>query len=204
MYGLTECKSVSGLDPKDLTFKPDSVGKPLPNMEVFVVDKEGNKFFYNATGELVVRGSNVMKGYLNNKLETDKKLKPGLIPYEMYLYTGDLFRIDNEGYLYFQGRIDNMINTSGVQISPNEIEDVIYELNGVIEAAVIPIPHHIWGEAIKAVISIKDNSDLNTDKIKDYCYQRLEKICVPHVFKIIESLPKTPNGKIDKKALIEL
>jgi acyl-CoA synthetase (AMP-forming)/AMP-acid ligase II len=203
MYGLTECKSVSCLDPNEINNKPDSVGKALPNMEVYVIDENGTKQRAGAIGELVVRGSNVMKGYLNNPEETDKKLKPGDIPGEKVLYTGDLFRIDDEGYLYFLGRIDNMINTSGIQISPKDIEDVIYEINGVLEVAVFAIPHRIWGEAIKAVVSIEQNSDINEEIIKDYCFKNLERVSVPHVFEIIKkTLPKTPTGKIDKKALI--
>ena len=202
MYGLTECKSVSCLDPNEVFNRPDSVGKALPNIEVYVIDEHGKKQSYDATGELIVRGSNVMKGYLNNEGETEKKLKPGDIPGEMVLYTGDLFRIDKEGFLYFLGRIDNMINTSGIKISPKEVEDVIYGLDGVLEVAVFGVPDRILGEAIKAVISIEQNSGLTVEIIKDYCYQNLERVSVPHVFEIIsETLPKTPTGKIDKKAL---
>lgn len=203
MYGLTECKSVSCLDPKEIDNRPDSVGKALPNMEVYVVDKEGKKHSSNATGELVVRGSNVMQGYLNNEEETNKKLRPGKIPGQKDLYTGDLFKIDKEGYLYFIGRIDNMINSSGIQISPKEIEDVIYEIPGVLEVAVFPIPHQIWGEAIKAVISIEQHSNLTEEIIKEYCQQHLERFSIPHALEIVKStLPKTSTGKIDKKALI--
>jgi len=204
MYGLTECKSVSCLDPNEIDKKPDSVGKALPNIEVYIVDEQGNKHSTDAVGELVVRGSNVMCGYLNNEEETNKKLKSGNIPGEKDLYTGDLFYIDKGGYMYFRGRIDNMINTSGIQISPKEIEDVIYEINGVLEVAVFAIPHHIWGEAIKAVVAIEFTSNLTEEIIKDYCFQHLERVSIPHFFEIVKtSLPKTATGKIDKKALIK-
>jgi acyl-CoA synthetase (AMP-forming)/AMP-acid ligase II len=204
MYGLTECKSVSCLDPNEITKRPDSVGKALPNMEVYVVDNQGRKQSYDATGELVVRGSNVMKGYLNNEEETNKKLRPGEIPGERVLYTGDLFHIDKDGFLYFLGRIDNMINTSGIQISPKEIEDVLYELEGILEAAVFAVPHHIYGEAIKAVVSVEQNSGITEETLRDHCHQHLEKVSIPHVFEITTAtLPKTPTGKINKKALIK-
>jgi acyl-CoA synthetase (AMP-forming)/AMP-acid ligase II len=202
MYGLTECKSVSGLDPKDIEKKPNSVGKALSNMEVYVVDAAGKKHSMNATGELVVRGSHVMKGYLNNPEETKKKLKPGSIPGESHLYTGDLFKIDAEGYLYYIGRIDNMINAAGIQISPKEIEDVIYELDDVIEAAVLGVPHHIYGEAIKAVVAADEGSSLTEKMIENHCRRKLERNSIPHIYEIRSSLPKTANGKIDKKALI--
>ena len=203
MYGLTECKSVSCLDPNEIDVRPDSVGKALPNMEVYVIDNEGNKKYCDATGELVVRGSNVMRGYLNNEIETNKKLKPGSIAGEMVLHTGDLFFIDKDGFLYFRGRIDNMINSSGIQISPKEIEDVLYEIDGVLEVAVFGISHHIYGEAIKAVISVEQNKNITEEMIRKYCLDHLEKVSVPHFFEIRTTiLPKTPTGKIDKKALI--
>lgn len=202
MYGLTECKSVSGLQPEDIKQRPTSVGKALPNMEVYVINENGEKKYRSGEGELVVRGANVMKGYLNNPEETAKKLKPGEIPGENVLYTGDLFRIDEDGYLYFLGRIDDMINCSGIQVSPKEIEDVLYQVDGVLEAVVFRIPDEIRGEAIKAVISKQNDSTLNESMLREHCHHHLEKMFIPQIFEIKESLPKTPNGKIDKKSLM--
>jgi len=202
MYGLTECKSVSGLDPEKIDIYPESVGKALPNMEVYVIDEHGKKHWYDAEGELVVRGSNVMKGYLHNPEETQKKLIPGDIPGEFHLRTGDLFHIDAKGYLYFKGRLDNMINAAGIQIAPKAIEDVLYEVDGVLEAAVFGQPHPIWGEAIKAVVSIKEGKQVTTRMLRTYCFEHLERVSVPHIIEIVDSLPKKDNGKIDIKALI--
>src|SRR5690606_22895234 len=109
MYGLTECKRVSYLPPDQLDTRPDSVGRRMPNQEVFLVDDEGRPLPHGSVGELVVRGAHVMKGYWENHQETAERLKPGPLPGEMQLHTGDLFRTDEEGYLYFVGRRDDII-----------------------------------------------------------------------------------------------
>ncbi|MDZ7264856.1 MAG: AMP-binding protein, partial [candidate division KSB1 bacterium] len=152
MYGLTECKRVSYLPPEMLDIKPNSVGKGMPNEEVYIVDENGQRVGPGVVGELVVRGSNVMKGYWGLPDETRRVLKPGLYPWEQVLYTGDLFKMDEDGFLYFVARKDDIIKSRGEKVSPKEIESVIYGLPGVAEVAVIGVPDAILGQAIKAII----------------------------------------------------
>jgi len=201
MYGLTECKSVSCMNPDEILKKPTSVGKPLPNIEVYIVNENGEKIGIPGTGELVVRGSNVMMGYLNDPEETSKKLKEGIYPSQKVLYTGDSFKIDSNGYLYFIGRKDELINTGGIRVSPKEIEDVLYGMEGVLEAAVFSVSHEILGEAIKAVVSLKRNETLTEQDIISHCSNHLEQARIPRYVDIRKNLPKTPSGKIDKNKL---
>lgn len=116
----------------------------MPNEEVYIVDESGNRVAPGVIGELVVRGSNVMKGYWELPEETGKMLKPGPLPGEMVLYTGDLFKMDAEGYLYFVGRKDDIIKTRGEKVSPREVEEVLHEIPGVAEAAVIGFRTQCW------------------------------------------------------------
>ncbi len=128
MYGLTECKRVSYLPPELIDERPDSVGKAMPNEEVYIVDEHGDRVGPHRVGELVVRGSNVMMGYWEMPEETSACLRPGRYPGERVLYTGDLFRTDDEGYLYFVGRKDDIIKSRGEKVSPREIENVMHGL----------------------------------------------------------------------------
>src|SRR5438105_14405484 len=120
MYGLTECQRVSYLPPYQIDVRPNSVGRGLPNQEVYIVDDFGNRVPQGSTGELVVRGSNVMKGYWHMPEETERVLRPGHFPWERVLHTGDLFRMDEEGYLYCVGRKDHIIKTKGEKVHPKE------------------------------------------------------------------------------------
>jgi NAD+ synthetase len=152
MYGLTECKRVSYLPPDQIDVRPTSVGRGMPNEEVYVVDETGRRVPAGVVGELVVRGSNVMKGYWELPEETDRMLKAGPLPGEKVLHTGDLFRTDEEGFLYFVGRKDDIIKTRGEKVSPREVEDVLHAMPGVAEAAVIGVPDEVLGEAVKAIV----------------------------------------------------
>ena len=201
MYGLTECKRVSYLPPKDIDRRPDSVGIPMPNEEVFVVDEKGKELGPGEIGELVVRGSNVMQGYWNAPEETARRFRPGRYRGEAMLYTGDLFKKDAEGFLYFVARKDDMIKTKGERVSPKEVENCLCELDGVAEAAVIGVPDDIFGQAIKAFAVAKEGSQLSHDQVLKYCSQNLEPFMVPKYLEIRDSLPKSPAGKIDKKQL---
>jgi len=201
MYGLTECKRVSYLPPGELDRRLDSVGKCMPNMEGWVVDENGNHLGPGVVGELVVRGPNVMKGYWGDPDGTDDVLKPGMLPGEKVLYTGDLFRTDEEGFLYFVGRKDDMIKTRGERVSPKEVENVIHELEGVDEVAVIPVPDEILGSAIKAFIVPRNGYRLTERSVLSHCKRYLEEFVIPKYFEFRDSLPKNPSGKIDKLVL---
>jgi amino acid adenylation domain-containing protein len=201
MYGLTECKRVSFLPPELIDERPDSVGKAMPNEEVYIVDEHGDCVGPQRVGELVVRGSNLMMGYWERPEETSACLRPGRYPGERVLYTGDLFRTDDEGYLYFVGRKDDIIKSRGEKVSPREIESVLHGLGGVREAAVVGIPDAILGEAVKAFVTLEENSSLTVEDIQRYCAANLENVLMPKSVEIVDELPKMPSGKIDKKAL---
>lgn len=201
MFGLTECKRVCYLPPDELDNKPLSVGIPIPNCEVFILDESGKEVEPGVTGELVIRGSNVMQGYWNDPELTSKYYRTGRIPGERLLYSGDYFRSDQEGYLYFLGRTDDMIKSRGERISPREIENVICQIPGVIEAAVIGVPDEIAGQSIKAFVVCEKDSNLTNNDILKHSSHNLESFALPKYIQIIEQLPKTPHGKIDKKAL---
>ncbi len=201
MYGLTECKRVSYLPPEELDRRPDSVGKGMPNEEVWIADEQGRRVGPGVVGELVVRGSNVMRGYWEDPDTTDRVLRPGPLPGEKVLYTGDLFRMDEEGFLYFVGRKDDMIKTKGERVSPKEVENALHSLEGVAEAAVIPLPDEILGQAIKAFIVPKQGYTLGEKELMIHCKKNLEDFAIPKYFEFRESLPKNASGKIDKLTL---
>ncbi len=201
MYGLTECKRVSYLPPEELDRRPDSVGRGMPNEEVWIVDGGGNRVGPGVVGELVVRGSNVMKGYWGDPEATDRVLRPGILPGEKVLYTGDLFRMDEEGFIYFVGRKDDMIKTRGERVSPKEVEDAIYAMEGIAEVAVIPVPDDILGSAIKAYVVAKNGYELTEKRLFLHCRKMLEEFAIPKYFVFRDSLPKNASGKIDKLLL---
>ena len=201
MYGLTECKRVSYLPPSEIDRRPGSVGRGMPNEEVYVVDEEGRRVGPGVVGELVVRGSNVMKGYWELPEETDRMLRPGPLPGEKVLYTGDLFRTDEEGYLYFVGRKDDIIKSRGEKVSPKEVENVLYGHPEVAEAAVVGVPDAVLGEAVKAILTRKSGSQLTEREILRHCANHLEDFMVPKLVEFRAALPKTSNGKIDKREL---
>lgn len=203
MYGLTECKRVSFLPPSELKKRPLSVGKAIPNTEVWLVDEHGNRITEPwKTGELVIRGAHVMKGYWNKPEETAAVLKPGKYPDEKILMSRDIFKMDEEGFLYFVSRKDDVIKSGGERISPKEIEDVLYEMDGVLEAAVIGVPDQILGNAIKAFVVLKKDCSKSIDEILDFCSKRLEHSRIPKFLEFRDSLPKSSSGKIKKTDLI--
>ena len=203
MYGLTECKRVSYLPPEEIDRRPTSVGRGMPNEEVWIVDEQGNPVGPGIVGELVVRGSNVMRGYWGKPEETAQVLKPGKYPGEVVLYTGDLFKMDEEGYLYFVARKGDMIKSRGARISPKEIEQCLCSMEGVAEAAVIGVPHEILGESIVAYVRVHDGIRFEPKEVTAYCKEHLEDFMIPHEVHLVDSFPKTASGKIDKLALRE-
>jgi long-chain acyl-CoA synthetase len=201
MYGLTECKRVSDLPPEELDRRPGSVGIAMPNTEVWIVDEDGNRVGPGVVGELVVRGSHVMRGYWEKPEATAERYRPGPIPGERVLYTGDLFKMDEEGFLYFVARKDDIIKSRGEKVSPKEVENVLYGLDGVVEAAVIGVPDEILGEAIKAFVVRRDDNTLTERDVLRHCTWHLEDFMVPKYVEFRSELPKTTSGKIKKTGL---
>jgi acyl-CoA synthetase (AMP-forming)/AMP-acid ligase II len=138
------------LPPEELKKRPDSVGIAIPGTEVWIQDVDGNHLSPGNIGELIVRGRHVMRGYWNKPEESACTFKPGRFDDEAVLFTGDLFRQDEEGFFYFVSRMDDIIKTRGEKVAPKEIEDVLYLLPCVIEAAVVGVPDDTEGKAIKA------------------------------------------------------
>ena len=201
MYGLTECKRVTFLPPDQLDIRPTSVGRGMPNEEVWLVDDNGKRLPNGSTGELVIRGSNVMRGYWENPAETEKRLKPGPMPGEMVLYSGDLFRTDDEGWLYFVARRDDIIKSRGEKVSPREVENAIYSLEGVMDAVVVGVKDELLGEAVKAYVVQKDGYDLSERDVIRHCLGRLENFMAPKHVEFVLELPKTHTGKIMRTGL---
>jgi amino acid adenylation domain-containing protein len=201
MYGLTECKRVSFLPPEEIDRKPESVGIAIPNTEISIVGSDGRALPPGQTGEIVVRGATLMRGYLNKPEATARRLRPGPSQGELVLHTGDYGRIDEEGYLYFVARMDDIIKSAGEKVPPREVEDVLLSLEGIREAAVIGAPDERLGEAVLAFVVLDDNASLTESAIRRLCQARLESHMVPLRVEVVPEIPKTTNGKIDKTRL---
>lgn len=201
MYGMTESKRCTYLPPDQLALRPDSVGIAIPGTEVWVADERGEAVAPNTVGELVVRGGHVMQGYWRNEEATAKALRIGRYPWEKVLHTGDLFRMDDEGYCYFVGRKDDIIKSRGEKISPKEVENVLYALPGIREAAVVGVPDEILGQAVKAIVVLAADSEIKSRDVVAHCLAHLEDFMVPRLVEFRETLPKTATGKIRRSAL---
>ena len=202
MFGLTECKRVGYLPPSELDRRPESVGKAMPNCETFVLDEDGREAPPGEVGELVIRGTNVMQGYWKDPELTARTYRPGRYPSERVLYSGDYFRKDEEGYLYFLGRKDDMIKSRGERISAKELENLLHSMDGVGEAAVIGVPDEILGQAIKVFVVPKAGAQISEREVAKYCTENAEAFMVPKYVEIVDGLPRTHHGKIDKKVLV--
>ena len=201
MYGLTECKRVSYLPPEDLDRRPASVGKAIPNTEALVVDEHGREAGPGEIGELVVRGTHVTCGYWNSPDLTAQIFRPGSVPGERLLHTGDLFTKDTEGFLYFVGRKDDMIKPKGERVSPREVEVVLREMDGIAEAAVVGVADEILGQVLKAFVVPAPGAMLRERDILRHCGRNLEPFKVPKHIEFVVELFKTSNGKIDRRGL---
>ncbi|HZU51970.1 MAG TPA: AMP-binding protein [Sphingomicrobium sp.] len=201
MYGLTECKRCTYLPPDDLNRKPSSVGIAIPNTEMWIVDEADQRVGPGVVGQLVIRGATVMKGYWGKPEATARRLKPGPLPGEQVLYTGDYCWMDEEGYLYFVGRSDEIIKSRGEKVAPKEVENVLMNLPGVKEAAVIGIPDELLGQAIKAFVVAEQGTTISEKQLQRECQGQLENFMVPKSIVIVSSLPRTETGKLNKRAL---
>ncbi len=204
MYGLTETKRTLYLPPAELDHRPGSVGVAIPGTEAWCVDENGRRLPPGETGELVVRGRHVMRGYWADAAATAQRFRPGPLAGETVCYTGDLFRTDSDGYFYFVGRKDDIIKCRGEKVAPKEVENVLYALPGVVETAVIGVPDPIWGQAIKAFVVCRtapDRGSLTETQVLAHCRENLEEYMVPQSVTFCEALPKTSSGKIKKTGL---
>jgi acyl-CoA synthetase (AMP-forming)/AMP-acid ligase II len=207
MYGLTEAFRSTFLPPEELDRRPTSMGKAIPDTEILVVNENGRPSAPGEVGELVHRGPTVSMGYWGHPELTAKVLRPHpFVPPELgdsekVCYSGDLVKTDEDGFLYFVGRRDTMIKSSGFRISPTEVEEVIFQSGKVRGVAVIGIPDEILGQHIKAFIVLKEKVLWDIESIISYCAQRMPRHMVPKSAELLEELPKTSSGKVDYPAL---
>ncbi len=211
MYGLTEAFRATYLDPSEVDHRPDSIGKSIPNSEVLVLREDGTPCAPNEPGELVQRGALVGMGYWNDPEKTAERYKPlpnavraagsGLVMPEIAVFSGDNVRMDDEGFLYFIGRRDEMIKTSGYRVSPTEIEEVAYATGLVNECAAFGIEHPEMGQAIVLIATPKADA-LDANQLRNIFRTRCPAYQVPtHIDIRTSALPRNPNGKIDRKLL---
>ena len=201
MYGQTECKRVCYLDPELVEQKPSSVGKAMPGTEAFVLDEHGRRATPGEVGVLHVRGPHVMAGYWRRPDLTEHVLRDGPVPGERMLCTHDYFKTDEDGDLYFVARSDDVIKTRGEKVSPVEVENVLYSVAGVREAAVVGVPDEILGQSVRAFVALDEAATVSEQDLLRECRARLENYMVPREIVVLESLPKTASGKITKTEL---
>lgn len=208
MYGLTEAFRSTYLPPEELDRRPDSIGKAIPNAEIIVVREDGTPCEADEPGELVHRGSLVAMGYWNDPQKTAERFKaapgrdPALVLPEIAVWSGDTVYKDIEGFLYFVGRRDDMIKTSGYRVSPTEVEEVIYGSGLVTECAAIGVPDDRLGQAIVIVAAADKADDETAQAVIATCRGHLANFMIPSQIVWRDQLPRNPNGKIDRKALV--
>jgi len=201
MYGLTECKRVCYLEPERLFDKPGSVGKAIPGTEVAVLGADGTRVPPGDAGTLHVRGPHVMMGYWNLPEETARMLVPGPYPGERMLCTHDRFRVDEEGFLYFLGRTDDIIKSGGEKISPLEVDEVLMDHPAVAQVVTFAVPHDKLGEEVAAAVVLRDGQSLDERTLRDFAASRLADFKVPRRVVILDEIPKGATGKLQRIGL---
>jgi acyl-CoA ligase (AMP-forming) (exosortase A-associated) len=212
MYGLTEAFRSTYLPPEEVDRRPDSIGKAIPNAEILVLRDDGTPCAADEPGELVHRGALVGMGYWNDHEKTAERYKPlpaqtpgrdaGLVLPEIAVFSGDTVRMDEEGFLYFIGRRDEMMKTSGYRVSPTEVEEVLYATRQVGECVAFGVDHPKLGQAIQVIATPPSGSSLDTTALLAECRRQMPAYMVPENILVRQGpLPRNPNGKIDRKAL---
>lgn len=207
MYGLTEAFRSTFLPPEELDRRPESIGKAIPNAEILVVRPDGTTCAVGEPGELVHRGSLVALGYWNDPDKTAERFKPlpgqdpALVLTEFAVWSGDTVRRDEDGYLYFVGRTDEMIKTSGYRVSPTEIEEVLFSTGMVADAVAIGVPHASLGQAVVVIAAPSPGYSCDTAALLERCKEALPNFMIPSQVVWRDSLPRNPNGKYDRASL---
>jgi len=194
-YGLSEGTCASTINPVSGIRKAGTVGLPFPGQDLRIVDPDGNEVPQGEPGEVVVRGPNVMRGYLGRPADTAAVIVDG------WLHTGDIGKVDADGYLSLVGRFKEMIIRGGENIYPKEIEDVLAADPAVLEAAVIGVPDDTWGEVVVAFVQPRPGSTIDVEELKRRCAESLSGYKRPKTIHVLEALPKNAVGKLDKKSL---
>ncbi|MDZ7968361.1 MAG: long-chain fatty acid--CoA ligase [Nostoc sp. DedSLP03] len=193
-YGLTETSPCASYN-HDLKYKLGSIGAPIENVEMKVIDTKGNQVELGELGQIVIRGPNVMLGYWNRPFETAEVIKDG------WFHTGDIGRVDEDGFFYIVDRLKDMINMSGFKVYPTEVENVIYQHSSVAEVAVYGVNDDYKGEIVHANIILKEGHVISEEQIIKFCSERMAKYKLPCNINFVDSLPKNPTGKVIKRVL---
>ncbi len=212
MYGLTEAFRSTFLPPGEVDHRPDSIGKAIPNAEILVLREDGSPCAPNEPGELVHRGALVGLGYWNDPEKTAERYKPlpvhapgreaGLVLPELAVFSGDTVRMDEEGFLYFIGRRDEMMKTSGYRVSPTEVEEILYATRMVGECVAFGVDNDRLGQAIQVIATPPTDGSLDVSALLGECRLRMPAYMVPANIEVQAGpLPRNPNGKIDRKSL---
>ena len=193
-YGLTECSPFATYN-HEQAHRPGSVGTPIENVEVRIVDEHDREVPDGTLGEIVIRGPNVMRGYLGKPGDTASTLRGG------WLHSGDIGRRDGDGYFYVVDRVKDMINVGGFKVFPREVEEVLFEHPAVAEVAVLGRPDPIKGEVVRACVVLRSGQSITAEELIERCRGRVASYKVPVVVEFLPALPKSPTGKILKKDL---
>jgi long-chain acyl-CoA synthetase len=194
-YGLSESSPVASFNHPDLERKPGSIGTPIEGVEMKVVDDDGAEVARGEVGEIVIRGHNVMKGYWGRPEATEETLSGG------WLHTGDMARVDEDGYFFIVDRKKDLIIRGGYNVYPREVEEVLYEHPAVREAAVVGVPHDEYGEEIGAAVALKDGSEVSADELRAFVKEQVAAYKYPRQIWFVDELPKGPTGKILKREI---
>ena len=194
-YGLSETSPVASFNHADRERKPGSIGTPIRNVEMKVVDDDGQEVAQGEVGEILIRGYNVMKGYWQRPEATAEAIIDG------WLHTGDMGRVDEDGYFYVVDRKKELIIRGGYNVYPREVEEVLYEHPQVREAAVLGVPHDEYGEEVGAAVALKEGATTTPDELRDYVKSQVAAYKYPRLVWLVDDLPKGPTGKILKREI---
>jgi len=195
-YRLTETSPFAAYN-HDFTYREGSVGAPIENVEMKIVGEGEKDLLPGEVGEIVIKGPNVMKGYYRQPEETATVLRDG------WFHTGDIGRMDEQGYFYLVDRVKDMINVSGFKVWPREVEEILLEHSAVKEVAVVGVPDRAAGESVKAFAVLKENATTEEQHLIDFCRNRIAIYKAPRSVEFIDALPKNPAGKVLKRELRE-
>jgi len=194
-YGLSETSPVASTNHPGRPRKPGSIGTPLREVEMKVVDEDDEEVAQGEVGEIVIRGHNVMKGYWQRPDATEEAMRGG------WFHSGDMARVDEDGYFFIVDRKKDLIIRGGYNVYPREVEEVLYEHPKIREAAVLGVPHDQWGEEIGAAVVLHEGEELSQEEVSDYVKERIAAYKYPRLVWFIDDLPKGPTGKILKREI---
>jgi len=194
-YGLSETSPIASFNHPHLERKPGSIGTPLDGVQMRLVDDDGNEVAEGEIGEIVIKGHNVMKGYLNNPEATAEAIKDG------WFYSGDMAKVDEDGYFFIVDRKKELIIRGGYNVYPREVEEILYEHPAVREAAVVGMAHEKLGEEVGAAVALKDGKSIDSDELKAYVKENVASYKYPRRIWFVDELPKGPTGKILKREI---